>query len=111
MEAVGIGLHAHLSVRSGDRIFIGGIFLQAGDESLPLLALADQAVGLGVPLVEIAHHGHALGVGRPDPEKPAVLAAPLGRVSAEPVPAIGHLACMITFRLFFHCHGFAPLPG
>ncbi|MPM43892.1 hypothetical protein SDC9_90569 [bioreactor metagenome] len=68
VESVGVRLVAHGAVRSGHGIFIGGIPGQVRQKSGPGLPLPLQRRGGDIPLVEISHHAHRGGVGRPDPE-------------------------------------------
>ena len=104
MEPIGVGLQAGLPVGAGDRVFVSGEFLQAGDEALPLLALAGQRIGRFIPTVEIAHHGDAFRVGSPDPEGPARFSPLLRWVGAKPKPTVCQLACVVLSRLFLVCH-------
>ena len=107
VESIGVRLHMYLAVATLDGIFISGVRLQAGDEALPDLAFSDKAVLFLVPAVEITDHGHALGMGRPDPELPAGLSPPLRRMGAEPAPAVSQRAAvklrgLIDLLLFRH---------
>ena len=69
-EPVGIGLEANVPVGIPDFILVVSPFAHAGNENLPHPGSAQRAHGVAaaVPVVEIAHHADALGVGRPDRE-------------------------------------------
>ena len=117
MEAVGVRLHMYPAVTAQNGIFISGVRFQTGDEALPDLVLSGKAVRVLVPAVEIADHGHAPGMGCPDPEHPSGLSSPFGRMGAEPAPPVGQRAAMeqrglIVFCLFRHeCSSPRRMPG
>ena len=110
VEAVGVRLLADLTVRPADRIFIGGIDRQVRQESLPDLPPAGQGRRPLLPVVEIAHDGHRLRMGRPHPERPARPSPPGGRMGAEPAPAVRQRSLMETVRLSLLCHGSSSSP-
>ena len=58
---------------------------EPANEALPHARVATRrhGVGVGVPAVEVAHHGEAFGVGRPDREVGALMAVDLGKVRAQ----------------------------
>ena len=82
-EGKGIDLVNHLPMSAGDQIFIGLSHLGIGCPTLPD-ALRDLLHGqiFPIPEVKIAHHGHQLGIGRPNAEHETVLALPFFRMAA-----------------------------
>ena len=84
VEGVGVGLGQHPAVPGVDRVLICIVLLHARDKQLPHAAVqAVHGVGLLTPAVEVAHHGHAPGVGRPHAEDIAVLPVHTGGVGAQ----------------------------
>ena len=104
VEAIWIRFQPDHSIRTADRVLIGCVLLQSGDEALPDLALAGKLVGTLIPVIEVAHHGHASGTGSPDPEAPALPALFLRGVRTEPAPAIAQRTGMEPFGLFVFRH-------
>jgi hypothetical protein len=71
-EGMGVGLEEQIPRLSGaDLILVDLPLSQAGDEYLPDAAFPPVAhrVPAAVPVVEVPHHGHALGVGGPHGER------------------------------------------
>ena len=88
VEAQGIGLFGAGGAADlrGDGVLVEGALAGAGDEALPdagAVPARGQGMARGVPAVEVADHGDALGVGRPDGELRAVAAVDGQGMSAE----------------------------
>ena len=83
-EPVGISLQADLPVQVANLELVLRPFAHAGDEDLPHPRQAQRAhlVAVPVPIVEIADHADALGVGRPDREAGA--GHPVDRAQLRP---------------------------
>ena len=80
VEGVGVGFEQHPAVLGLDRIFVGVIALEAGDEALPQAApQGGHGVESMLPAVEVPHHRDLLGMGSPHPED----------ISPGPVPLLG----------------------
>ncbi|CAN3993599.1 hypothetical protein GMJFJA_GMJFJA_01170, partial [Dysosmobacter welbionis] len=59
---------------------MGSIDRQVRQKALPDLALTGEGGRSLLPVVEVAHDGHRLRMGGPDPERPAISAPLFGRV-------------------------------
>ena len=69
VEGEGVRLQHGAAVRAGDGVFVNGAVFQALDLRAPdPVDVPLHGGGAGGPAVEIPHHGHGPGVGRPDPE-------------------------------------------
>ena len=99
MEGEGVRLGQDAAVGGVDGVFIGGIAFQAGHEALPHPA-ADGGEGQGVflPAVEVPHQADRFGVGGPDPEDAALLAALGHRMTAQKVLEMGLFSLQKTFQ-------------
>jgi len=77
MKGKGIALQRQQRTLGADDLeFVGAVAGDVGNENLPhpdILAMA-HLVAAAVPIVEIAHHRNALGIGRPDREVHAIRA-------------------------------------
>ena len=85
LEGVGIGLELLIGGEARAHVvLVGGAIAQFGDEDLPDAAIAPaHGMAAGVPLVELAGHRDAFGVGRPDGEAHAFHPIGLGEVRAQ----------------------------
>ena len=85
VEGVRIGLELLVGGEARAHVvLVRGALAQPGDEDLPDAAIAPaHGMAAGVPLVELAGHRDALGVGRPDGEAHALHAIDLGEVRAQ----------------------------
>ena len=110
VESVGVRLLMDLTVGSPDGELVRGICLEPGNEALPDLPLAFEGGGGLVPVVEVSHHGNRLGVGRPNPEGPAVLSTFFLRMSTKPAPTIRQFPFVETVSLVSLCHGSSSSP-
>ena len=85
---VGVALIIDVSVRTLDVIFIRVVNRNIGDKALPAAAVAETAHfrrSIIVPVIEIAYHPDALGVGRPDTEDVPVLSILFPGVGAKEI--------------------------
>ena len=83
-EAEGIGLVDGLQILGGDAVLVHGKLGQARDEQRPDAGVRGMhGVGGRIPAVEIAHHRHLAGVGRPDGEHRAFFPLELHQVGPK----------------------------
>ena len=69
VEGVGIGLQPEDAVRAGDGELVGVVGPAAGNEALPdAIGNLGHRMGVGIPGIEITHHGNGLCPRRPDAE-------------------------------------------
>ena len=95
VERVGIGLELLVSGEARAHVvLVRGALAQAGDEKLPDAAVAPaHGMAADVPIVELAGHGDAFGVGRPDREAHAADAVRFRR-GARPACGRPRAACL-----------------
>ncbi len=90
--AVGIGLDHHRTTGAvADLELVERAGPQPGHEQLPQAAAAVHLHGVGaaIPAVEVAHHAHALGIGRPAHEAHAGHPAAGAAVGTQHAPGLG----------------------
>ena len=82
---VGVGLQPLMADGVGNGEFVAVAGLRAGQENLPHAGAVAQAhaVAAGVPAVEIAHHRHPAGIGRPHGAAQARHAVHFGQARAQ----------------------------
>ena len=91
VEGIGIRLHADLPIRAGDGELVKIILLQPWHKPFPNFPLDDaHRVFFGVPIIEIADHGHLFRMGRPHAEHITVRTLALCRVRAEKLIPLSH---------------------
>ncbi len=85
-----VGAHRERAVGPGDLELVQRALADARQEQLPHPRAAQRAhrMGRAVPVVEVADHAHAPGVGRPDGEAGALDALVGHRVRAQRVPQL-----------------------
>src|ERR1019366_6326893 len=86
VESVGVGLVHLVHVKARAQVvLVDRSLAESADEALPhaRVALGRHGIGVGVPAVEVAHHGEAFGVGSPHREVGALMAVDLGEVRAQ----------------------------
>ena len=86
---------------------------ETGDEALPNAGAAARVhgMGIGVPAVEVADHGNALGVGGPHAEVSALLAVEFGDVSAKLFEQAVVLALVEQMKIIAGQQGGTSAPG
>ena len=85
VSPVRIGLQAHGTAARDNFVLVQQSFLKTRNENLPNTGIAQQPHRkvTSIPSVELAHHRHAEGVGRPDCKRDSINPVDLPRVGAE----------------------------